>query len=160
MRTGLFGWRTIPKICASTAILLVQIGKTVMECDGIIRACGSHAYEITFHSLGFRQIEQSDFLDVPSNMYAFMAMCSLLDICISCYFYFPSIGKLRVQIVAICGYLEPLPVIFLKETILPLQNIGAVFIIGGAIYGELIKKKEIECESFASFLKPVAFFCE
>lgn len=68
----------------------------------------------------------------------------VLNTGIGCYFYFSSIGKLKVQTVAICGYLEPLSavlfsVIFLKETMLPLQIIGAVLIIGGAMCGELIK---------------------
>ena len=70
----------------------------------------------------------------------------LLTTGVGCYFYFSSIGKLRVQTVAICGYLEPLSavifsVIFLKETMLPLQIIGAVLIIGGAMCGELVKQK-------------------
>ena len=64
---------------------------------------------------------------------------------IGCYFYFLSIGKLPVQTVAICGYLEPLSavvfsVIFLKETMLPIQIFGAVLIIGGAILGEIRHK--------------------
>lgn len=52
-----------------------------------------------------------------------------------------------VQTVAICGYIEPLSAVvfsmlFLKEAMLPIQMLGAVCIIGGAI-GELcIYKKE------------------
>ncbi len=70
----------------------------------------------------------------------------LLNTGIGCYFYFSSIGKLNVQTVAICGYLEPLSAVlfsvaFLKETMLPLQIIGAVLIIGGAMIGELVKPK-------------------
>lgn len=68
----------------------------------------------------------------------------LLNTGIGCYFYFSSIGKLNVQTVAICGYLEPLSavlfsVIFLKETMVPLQIVGATLIIGGAMIGELIR---------------------
>lgn len=59
----------------------------------------------------------------------------------SCYFYFSSIGHLPVQTVAICGYLEPLSAvllaaIFLHETMLPLQILGAVLIVGSAVFGE------------------------
>ncbi len=69
----------------------------------------------------------------------------LLNTGIGCYFYFSSIGRLKVQTVAICGYLEPLSavifsVIFLKEKLLLLQVIGAALIIGGAMFGELVKK--------------------
>lgn len=43
--------------------------------------------------------------------------------------------------VAVCGYLEPLSavlfsVLFLKEQMLPLQIIGAVLILGGALFSE------------------------
>lgn len=72
----------------------------------------------------------------------------LLNTGIGCYLYFSSIGKLKVQTVAICGYLEPLSavifsVIFLKEIMLPLQVLGAVFVIGGAMFAELSKKHSI-----------------
>ena len=58
-----------------------------------------------------------------------------------CYFYFSSIGRLPVQTVAICGYLEPLSavllsVVFLGEQMLPVQIAGAVLMIGEAVYGE------------------------
>ena len=70
----------------------------------------------------------------------------LLNTGIGCYFYFSSIGKLPVQTVAICGYLEPLSavvfsVIFLGERMTPLQIMGAVLILGGAIFGELGERK-------------------
>ncbi|MBQ7032955.1 MAG: EamA family transporter [Clostridia bacterium] len=61
-----------------------------------------------------------------------------------CWLYFSSIGALPVQTVSICGYLEALSavifsVLFLHETLLPAQIAGAVFIVGGAIFGELKK---------------------
>lgn len=70
----------------------------------------------------------------------------LLNTGIGCYFYFSSIGKLPVQTVAVCGYLEPLSAVvlatfILHETMLPLQMIGAVLIIGGALFGECYQKR-------------------
>lgn len=61
---------------------------------------------------------------------------------VGCYLYFSSISALSVQTVSICGYLEPLSavifsMIFLKELMLPVQMIGSVLMIGGAIYSEL-----------------------
>ena len=81
----------------------------------------------------------------PSSIVPILIL-GLLNTVIGCYFYFSSIGKLKVRTVAICGYLEPLSAVlfsvaFLKETMLPLQIIGAVLIIGGAMCGELIKQK-------------------
>lgn len=71
----------------------------------------------------------------------------LLNTGLGCYLYFSSIKKLSIQRVAIYGYLEPLSAIFfstifLKETFTNLQVLGAVFIIGGAIFSELCKLKE------------------
>ena len=81
----------------------------------------------------------------PSSIVPILIL-GLLNTGIGCYFYFSSIGKLNVQTVAICGYLEPLSAVlfsvaFLKETMLPLQIIGAVLTIGGAMIGELVKPK-------------------
>ncbi len=75
-----------------------------------------------------------------------MLILGLLNTGIGCYFYFSSIGNLPVQTVAICGYIEPLSavifsIMFLKEVLLPLQILGAVFIIGGAVLSEVFGKK-------------------
>ena len=77
-----------------------------------------------------------------------MLILGLINTGIGCYFYFSSIGKLPVQTVAICGYLEPLSAVlfsvaFLHESMSIIQIIGAVCIIGGAVFSELIKKKPI-----------------
>ncbi len=65
---------------------------------------------------------------------------------IGCYFYFSSIGELPVQTVALCGYIEPLSAVlfsmlFLKESMLPLQFIGAAMIISGSFLGEYIGER-------------------
>lgn len=75
--------------------------------------------------------------DVPAIL-----LLGIVNTGIGCYFYFSSIGRLPVQTVAVCGYLEPLSavifaVIFLGETMHIPQVIGAVFIIGGAMCCEL-----------------------
>lgn len=68
---------------------------------------------------------------------------------IGCYFYFSSIGNLPVQSVALCGYLEPLSAVMLsmlilRETMLSMQIIGAVLILGGAILGECMKRQGVK----------------
>lgn len=70
----------------------------------------------------------------------------LLNTGVGCYLYFSSIGKLKVQTVAVCGYVEPLSAvllsaIFLNERMLPLQIAGAAMIIGGAVFSELHKHR-------------------
>ena len=90
----------------------------------------------------FVGIKQGYRMEIDTQSIIPILVLGLLNTGIGCYFYFSSIGKLPVQTVAICGYLEPLSavvfsVIFLKETMLPIQIIGAVLIIGGALLGEI-----------------------
>ena len=95
----------------------------------------------------FVGIKQGYRMEIDTQSIIPILVLGLLNTGIGCYFYFSSIGKLPVQTIAICGYLEPLSavvfsVIFLKETMLPLQIVGAVLIIGGAMLGEY-KKRQI-----------------
>ncbi|MBR2464652.1 MAG: EamA family transporter [Clostridia bacterium] len=94
----------------------------------------------------FVGIKQGYRMQIDTQSIIPILVLGLLNTGIGCYFYFSSIGKLPVQTVAICGYLEPLSavlfsVIFLKETMLPLQIVGAVLIIGGAMLGEYRKRQ-------------------
>ena len=93
----------------------------------------------------FVGIKQGYRMQIDTQSIIPILVLGLLNTGLGCYFYFLSIGKLPVQTVAICGYLEPLSavvfsMIFLKETMLPIQIIGAVLIIGGAILGEIRHK--------------------
>ena len=72
----------------------------------------------------------------------------LISTAFSNLLYFSSIGRLPAQTVALCGYIEPvsatvLSAIVLKETMTPLQILGAVLIVGGALWGEGLFKKRI-----------------
>ena len=94
----------------------------------------------------FVGIKQGYRMEIDTQSIIPILVLGLLNTGIGCYFYFSSIDKLPVQTVAICGYLEPLSavvfsVIFLKETMLPIQIIGAVLIIGGAMLGEYRKRQ-------------------
>lgn len=65
----------------------------------------------------------------------------LVNTGIGCYCYFSSIGRLPVQTVAICGYLEPLSAVvfsllFLHEAMNPAQVLGASCILGGVAFSE------------------------
>ena len=58
------------------------------------------------------------------------------------YMYFTPVSKLPVQTVAVLGYLEPVAAVclsaaFLGERLLPLQILGAMLIIGGAVFCEV-----------------------
>lgn len=92
----------------------------------------------------FVGIKQGIVMDIPTDSILPLLILGFINTGIGCYFYFSSIGNLPVQSVAICGYLEPLSavllsVLILRETMLPIQIIGAVLILGGAILGECMR---------------------
>ena len=94
----------------------------------------------------FVGIKQDYAMDIQTESVLPIVILGLVNTGVGCYFYFSSIGKLPVQTVAVCGYLEPLlavmfSAIMLDERLTVLQIIGAVLIIGGAMCGELIKEK-------------------
>ena len=83
---------------------------------------------------------------VQSGDWVWIIILGVINTGIGCYLFFSSIGGLPVQTVAICGYIEPLAavilsVVILNERLFPLQIVGAVFIIGGAVFGECVKTK-------------------
>ncbi len=85
-------------------------------------------------------------VQITAGAWLWIAILGIVNTGIGCYFYFSSIGDLPVQTVAVCGYIEPLSavlfsVLLLGETMLPLQIIGAILIIGGAVFGECVKNK-------------------
>jgi len=80
-------------------------------------------------------------MSITPTDWIWIVVLGFINTGVGCYLYFSSIGKLPVQTVAICGYLEALSAVILSALILaeklsPLQIVGAVFIIGGAIFGE------------------------
>lgn len=85
-------------------------------------------------------------IDIDSGNLLPILMLGIVNTGIGCYFYFSSIGELRVQTVAILGYLEPLSALFFSALLLGeslgfLQLIGAALILGGAAFGELFRQK-------------------
>lgn len=94
----------------------------------------------------FIGIKQGFAMDIPHESIVPILILGIVNTGIGCYFYFSSIGKLPVQTVAVCGYLEPLSAvlfasIFLGERMTVWQIVGAALIIGGAMVGELVKAR-------------------
>lgn len=89
-------------------------------------------------------------IHIPEGCLFWIVFLGLVNTGIGCWFYFSSIGSLRVQTVAICGYLEPLSAVVLSVVLLGeqmniAQIIGAILILGGAALGELLSGKCILC---------------
>lgn len=94
--------------------------------------------------IGFKQ---GFVISIPSDAWIWIFVLGVVNTGVGCYLYFSPLAKLPVQTVAVCGYLEPLSAvvfasILLNEKMTIVQIIGATFIIGGAMIGELVKKKE------------------
>lgn len=90
--------------------------------------------------------KQGFYIEISKEDWLPILWIGLINTGMSCYLYFSSIGKLPVQTVAICGYLEPLSAVLLASVLLqeimtPLQILGAAFIICGAIFGECAFQK-------------------
>ena len=78
---------------------------------------------------------------IPAGDIAPLLFLGLVNTGVGCFLYFSSIGAIPVQSVAILGYLEPLSailfsVLFLRESMTPMQAAGAALIILGAIGAE------------------------
>lgn len=76
-----------------------------------------------------------------------MAALGVLHTGIALYAYFSAIQDLSVQSVALLSYIDPLSALgfaamFLGERMGFMQWIGAALILGGALFGELIKTKK------------------
>ena len=89
----------------------------------------------------FVGVKQGFAIEIAGSDWVPILILGLLNTGVGCYLYFSAIGRLPVQAVAICGYLEPLSavvfsVLFLKEAMRPIQILGAALILGGAAFGE------------------------
>ena len=87
-------------------------------------------------------LRQGYAISVPRESLVPLLMLGLVNTGVGCFLYFTAIGRLPVQTVAVCGYLEPLSAVvfsavLLGERMLPVQALGAALILGGAAFGEL-----------------------
>lgn len=83
---------------------------------------------------------------IPKDSIFPLVFLGLVNTGIGCYLYFSKLEKLPVQSVSILGYIEPLSavilsVVILKENMSAGQVIGAVLVLGGAIYAEMAGKR-------------------
>ena len=81
-------------------------------------------------------------LSVAAEDWPYILVLGLLNTGYACWLYFSSIGKLPVQTVAVCGYVEPLSAVLfsvalLGETMSPWQTLGAVLIFSGAVFSQM-----------------------
>lgn len=85
---------------------------------------------------------------IPAGSILPLLFLGVVNTGFGCYLYFSAIGNLSVQTVAIGGYLEPLSALVFSAVILSehlgfIQMIGAILILGGAMFGELFSQKKL-----------------
>lgn len=118
-------------------IVLNKCSKNIVGMENAVLQLFFTALSVAIY-LGCRGAWQ---MTIPAGSWPWILWLTLLNTGVGCYFYFSSISALPVQTVAVCGYLEPLfavvlSVIFLRESLRPLQVLGAALILGGAAFGE------------------------
>lgn len=90
-------------------------------------------------------VRQGINIHIPEVNFLPVLWIGIINTGLGCFLYFSSISALPAQTVAICGYLEPLSAVLfsvwlLKEVMSPMQILGAAMILGGAAFGECVKK--------------------
>lgn len=138
--------------CAGTSALaysaMVICNKLAKEITGMENAL-LQLFFATVVIVLFVGCKQGLYMEIAKTDWLPVLWIGLLNTGGGCYYYFSSIGNLPVQTVSICGYLEPLSAVlfaalFLHETMLPLQVVGALLIVGGALLGELRGNERIK----------------
>lgn len=95
----------------------------------------------------FVGVKQGYSIELNSSYILPILVLGFINTGFGCYLFFSSIGKLPVQTVSIFGYLElacavVFSVLFLNETLLPPQILGAVLIAFGAIFAEYFQNRK------------------
>lgn len=103
---------------------------------------------VSFLTVGiFTIIRQGVIIEINPIEIPWILFLGFVNTGIGCYLYFSPLDKLPVQTVAVCGYLEPLSAVvfsslLLNEKMTSIQIVGAILIIGGAMFGELVKQQK------------------
>jgi drug/metabolite transporter (DMT)-like permease len=129
-------------MAAVTYALMLILNKSAKGMDGLENSLVQlvFGFIVTAAFVGFRE---GPHISVASGDWLPILVLGLVNTGFGCYLYFSSIGRLPVQSVAICGYIEPLTAVLLSAALLgerlgPWQTLGAFLILGGAAAGEAL----------------------
>ncbi len=131
--------------------VMVICSKKVNDIRGVessaIQLCGSFAAVAVYllASAAAGGLEVPTAVQVASLNVPAILCIGLVNTGLGCLMYFSSMGELPVTRVAVCGYLEPLSAVALSALLLgeamsATNVLGAVLILGGALYSELGEK--------------------
>lgn len=143
---GNFSWGLIFGILSAfTYAVMVIFNKKAVSITGLENPMWQLI--ISFITVAiFLGLKQGFSVNITSENLIPILFLGIVNTGIGCYFYFSSIGDLPVQTVAIGGYLEPLSALFFSAAFLGealgfVQIVGAVLILGGAAFGELLSPR-------------------
>ena len=85
---------------------------------------------------------------IPAGEWPFVATIGLVNTGLAYLLYFSGLQKISGQSAALISYLDPVSAlifsaVFLHEAMTPVQLLGAVLMIGGAMLGELKRKNHV-----------------
>jgi len=134
-------------LCAVFSAVSYAVMVICSKKAGKIRGMENAALQLLFALVVvavFVGCRQGFSIDVSGRGWLAILWLGIVNTGIGCWLYFSAIGELPVQTVAVCGYLEPLfavmlSVLFLRESLGPLQLLGAALIVGGAVFGECFR---------------------
>lgn len=137
-------------LCAGIAAVLYAVlivsGKRVNHLSGL--NCATYELFIAFIVvLLYLVVTGAELPVIPARGdIVYVLIIGFVNTGLAYYLYFSSLQKLPGQTVALVCYADPLTALFvsalfLNEELLPLQILGAVLILGGAMLGEIKRKK-------------------
>lgn len=138
-------------LCGAGAAILYAViivcGKRINTLSGL--NCALYELIISFVVVLLYLVIQGTPLPVipAKGDIVYVLIIGVVNTGLAYYLYFSGLQKLPGQSVALICYVDPLTsllvsVLFLNEVLLPLQTVGAVLILGGAMLGELKQKNK------------------
>ena len=131
-------------------VVMVISNKKVKQVGGLENTVLQMVFAFLVMLIFFLLRGKALLFTIPAESIPFVLLLGIVNGGIANYLYFSSIGKLPVQTVAVCSYLDPLTAVLLAALLLgepmgALQLMGAACILGGAIFAELAgeRKKEM-----------------
>lgn len=135
-------------LSAVTFFLMLVFNKKSRHIHGMENAVIQVSFAFVAMAI-FIGATQQFVIHTQSGDWPWIIIQGVINTAIGCYLYYSALPKLSVHTIAVCGYVEPLAAVvfaavFLSETMSPIQLIGAVCIIGGAVMAELIGNPKSE----------------
>ncbi len=132
-------------VCAAASAVAYAVMVLSNKLTAEIKGSDNSTLQVLFTTavvIVYSAFKGSFSMDIAPSDYLPIIVLGLVCTGLACHLYFSSIGGLSAQTVGVCGYLEPLfsvllSALVLHEALSAMQALGAVLIIGGALYGEI-----------------------